>query len=100
MLNAIEEGRTVFDNIKKFIVYVITHTIPEVLPYIAFIFFALPLPMPVQLILAIDLGTDMLPAIALGEEKGEEDIMKRPPRSRDEKLLTPQVLLTAYGIFR
>jgi len=98
IVNAIEEGRTVFDNIKKFIVYIITHTIPEVLPYIAFIFFALPLPMPVQLILAIDLGTDMLPAIALGEEKGEEDIMKRPPRARDEKLLTPQVLLTAYGI--
>jgi sodium/potassium-transporting ATPase subunit alpha len=98
IVNAIEEGRTVFDNIKKFIVYIITHTIPEVLPYIAFILFALPLPMPVQLILAIDLGTDMLPALALGEEKGEEDIMKRPPRYRDEKLLTPQVLLTAYGI--
>ncbi|HEY3361794.1 MAG TPA: cation-transporting P-type ATPase, partial [Methanosarcina sp.] len=98
IVNAVEEGRTVFDNIKKFIVYIITHTIPEVLPYIAFILFALPLPMPVQLILAIDLGTDMLPALALGEEKGEEDIMKRPPRSRDEKLLTPQVLLTAYGL--
>jgi sodium/potassium-transporting ATPase subunit alpha len=49
--------------------------------------------MPVQLILAIDLGTDMLPAIALGEEKGEEDIMKRPPRARDEKLLTPQAAI-------
>jgi ATPase, P-type (transporting), HAD superfamily, subfamily IC len=98
IVNAVEEGRTVFDNIKKFIVYIITHTIPEVLPYIAFILFALPLPMPVQLILAIDLGTDMLPALALGEEKGEEDIMKRPPRPRDEKLLTPQVLLTAYGL--
>ncbi|WP_292391909.1 cation-translocating P-type ATPase [Methanosarcina sp. UBA5] len=98
IVNAVEEGRTVFDNIKKFIVYIITHTIPEVLPYIAFILFALPLSMPVQLILAIDLGTDMLPALALGEEKGEEDIMKRPPRSRNEKLLTPQVLLTAYGI--
>ena len=98
IVNAVEEGRTVFDNIKKFIVYIITHTIPEVLPFIAFILFALPLPMPVQLILAIDLGTDMLPALALGEEKGEEDIMKRPPRPRKEKLLTPQVLLTAYGI--
>ena len=62
IVNAVEEGRTVFDNIKKFIVYIITHTIPEVLPFIAFILFALPLPMPVQLILAIDLGTDMLPA--------------------------------------
>jgi sodium/potassium-transporting ATPase subunit alpha len=54
--------------------------------------------MQVQLILAIDLGTDMLPAIALGMEKGEGDIMRRPPRAREEKLLTPQVLLTAYGI--
>jgi sodium/potassium-transporting ATPase subunit alpha len=54
--------------------------------------------MPVQLILAIDLGTDILPAIALGVEKGEGDIMERPPRRKDEKLLTPQVLLTAYGV--
>lgn len=98
IVNAVEEGRTVFDNIKKFIVYIITHTIPEVLPFIAFILFALPLPMPVQLILAIDLGTDMIPALALGEEKGEEGIMKRPPRPRNEKLLTPQVLFTAYGL--
>ena len=98
IVDAVEEGRTVFDNIKKFIVYIIAHTIPEVLPFIAFILFALPLPMPVQLILAIDLGTDMLPAIALGVENGEEGIMKRPPRARDEKLLTPQVLLTAYGL--
>ena len=98
IVNAVEEGRTVFDNIKKFIVYILASNIPEILPFIAFVIFALPLPMPVQLILAIDLGTDMLPAIALGQEKGEGDIMKRPPRSREEKLLTPQLLLTAYGI--
>ncbi len=98
IVNAVEEGRTVFDNIKKFIVYILASNIPEILPFIAFVLFALPLPMPVQLILAIDLGTDMLPAIALGQEKGEGDIMKRPPRARDEKLLTPQLLLTAYGI--
>jgi sodium/potassium-transporting ATPase subunit alpha len=54
--------------------------------------------MNVQLILAIDLGTDILPALSLAVEKGEGDIMKRPPRSSDEKLLTPQVLLTSYGI--
>ena len=98
IVNAVEEGRTVFDNIKKFIVYILASNIPEVLPFIAFVLFALPLPMPVQLILAIDLGTDMLPAIALGMEKGEGDIMRRPPRAREEKLLTPQVLFTAYGI--
>ena len=98
IVNAVEEGRTVFDNIKKFIVYILASNIPEILPFIAFVLFALPLPMPVQLILAIDLGTDMLPAIALGKEKGEGDIMKRPPRAREEKLLTPQLLLTAYAV--
>ncbi|MDK2938661.1 MAG: sodium/potassium-transporting ATPase subunit alpha [Methanolobus sp.] len=98
IVNAIEEGRTVFDNIKKFIAYILTSNVPEILPFIAFVLLALPLPMNVQLILAIDLGTDILPALSLAVEKGEGDIMKRPPRSSDEKLLTPQVLLTSYGI--
>ncbi|MDD2340525.1 MAG: cation-transporting P-type ATPase, partial [Methanosarcina sp.] len=98
IVNAVEEGRTVFDNIKKFIVYHLASNVPEILPFIAFVLIALPLPLPVQLILAIDLGTDMLPAIALGKEKGEGDIMKRPPRSREEKLLTPPLFFTAYGI--
>ncbi|AKB34289.1 hypothetical protein MSSIH_3599 [Methanosarcina siciliae HI350] len=98
IVNAVEEGRTVFDNIKKFIAYILTSNIPEILPFIAFVLFSIPLPMTVQLILAIDLGTDILPAIALGVEKGEGDIMKRPPRPRDEKLLTSQVLFTSYGV--
>jgi sodium/potassium-transporting ATPase subunit alpha len=98
IVNAVEEGRAVFDNIKKFIVYILASNVPEIFPFIAFVLFALPLPLPVQLILAIDLGTDMLPAIALGVEKGEGDIMKRSPRPKDEKLLTSQVLLTAYGV--
>lgn len=98
IVNAVEEGRTVFDNIKKFIVYILASNIPEILPFIAFVLLSIPLPLPVQLILAIDLGTDMLPAIALGVEKGEGDIMRRPPRQRTEKLLTPQVLFTAYGV--
>ncbi|WP_319507135.1 HAD-IC family P-type ATPase [uncultured Methanolobus sp.] len=98
IVNAIEEGRTIFDNIKKFIAYILTSNVPEILPFIAFVLLALPLPMNVQLILAIDLGTDILPALSLAVEKGEGDIMKRPPRSREEKLLTPQVLLTSYGI--
>ncbi|HII02326.1 TPA: cation-transporting P-type ATPase [Methanosarcinaceae archaeon] len=98
IVNAVEEGRTVFDNIKKFIAYILTSNIPEILPFIAIVLFALPLPMNVQLILAIDLGTDILPALSLGVEKGEGDIMRRPPRSRDEKLLTSQVLFTSYGI--
>lgn len=98
IVNAVEEGRTVFDNIKKFIAYILTSNVPEILPFIAFVLLGLPLPMNVQLILAIDLGTDILPAIALAVEKGEGDIMNRPPRSSTEKLLTPQVLLTSYGL--
>jgi len=98
IVNAVEEGRTVFDNIKKFIAYILTSNIPEILPFIAFVLLAIPLPMNVQLILAIDLGTDILPAIALAIERGEGDIMKRSPRSSKEKLLTPQVLATAYGL--
>ncbi|WP_292464978.1 cation-transporting P-type ATPase [Methanolobus sp.] len=98
IVNAVEEGRTVFDNIKKFIAYILTSNVPQILPFIAFMLLALPLPMNVQLILAIDLGTDILPAIALAVERGEGDIMKRPPRSGKEKLLTPQVLLTSYGL--
>jgi sodium/potassium-transporting ATPase subunit alpha len=98
IVNAVEEGRTVFDNIKKFIAYILTSNVPEILPFIAFVLLALPLPMNVQLILAIDLGTDILPAIALAMERGEGDIMKRLPRSSKEKLLTPQVLLTSYGL--
>ena len=98
IVNAVEEGRTVFDNIKKFIAYILTSNVPEILPFIAFVLLGLPLPMNVQLILAIDLGTDILPAIALAMEKGEGDIMNRPPRPSTEKLLTPQVLLTSYGL--
>jgi len=98
IVNAVEEGRTVFDNIKKFIAYILASNIPEILPFIAFVLLSIPLPMTVQLILAIDLGTDLLPALALGVENGEGDIMKRPPRPRNEKLLTPQVLFTAYGV--
>ncbi|MGM0770210.1 MAG: cation-translocating P-type ATPase [Halobacteriota archaeon] len=98
IVNAVEEGRTVFDNIKKFIAYILTSNVPEIIPFIVFVLLAIPLPINIQLILAIDLGTDILPALALAVEKGEGDIMKRPPRSKFEKLLTPQVLLTSYGM--
>ena len=98
IVSAVEEGRLVFDNIKKFVAYILTSNVPEILPFIAFVLLALPLPMPVQLILAIDLGTDLIPALALATEKSEGDIMNKPPRSVSEKLLTAPVLLTSYGI--
>jgi sodium/potassium-transporting ATPase subunit alpha len=66
---AIEEGRAVFDNIRKFLTYILTSNIPELVPYLAFVLFRIPLPLTIIQILAVDLGTDMLPALALGAEK-------------------------------
>jgi len=98
IVNAIEEGRTIFSNIKKFIAYVLTSNIPEILPFIAFLAIGAPLALTVVLILAIDLGTDMLPALGLGQEPPEQDVMKQPPRKRDERLLTWPLLGMSYGI--
>jgi len=98
IVNAVEEGRTIFENIKKFIAYILTSNIPEILPFIAFVLLGIPLPLSVVLILAIDLGTDILPALGLGTEKPESDVMDRKPRSRKERLLTPQLLFMSYGI--
>jgi len=98
IVNAVEEGRTIFDNIKKFIAYILTSNVPEILPFIAFVVLGIPLPLTVVLILAIDLGTDILPAIGIGTEKPESDVMKRKPRLRKERLLTPQLLFMSYGV--
>lgn len=95
---AVEEGRTIFENIKKFIAYILTSNIPEILPFIAFVLLDIPLPLTVVLILAIDLGTDILPALGLGVEAPESDVMKKPPRSRNERLLTRNLLGMSYGI--
>jgi sodium/potassium-transporting ATPase subunit alpha len=95
---AVEEGRTIFDNIKKFIAYILTSNIPEILPFIGYVLLDIPLPLTVILILAIDLGTDILPALGLGAEKPETDVMMRAPRPRGERLLSRNLLLMSYGI--
>ena len=96
IVNAIEEGRAVYENIRKFITYILTSNIPELIPYLAFVLFRIPLPLTVIQILAVDLGTDMLPALALGAEKPSADVMLRPPRRRDERLLSGGLLARAY----
>ena len=93
---AIEEGRAVFDNLRKFLTYILTSNIPELVPYLAFVLFRIPLPLTIIQILAVDLGTDMLPALALGAEKPDPEAMRRPPRPRGERLLNRNVLLRAY----
>ena len=93
---AIEEGRAVFDNIRKFLTYILTSNIPELVPYLAFALTRIPLPLTIMQILAVDLGTDMLPALALGAEKPAPGNMLRPPRARSERLLSWPLVARAY----
>jgi calcium-translocating P-type ATPase len=93
---AIEEGRAVFTNIRNFLTYILTSNVPEAIPYLCFVIFRIPLPLTIIQILAVDLGTDMLPALGLGAEKPGPDIMKSPPRSRADRLLNRTLLFRAY----
>ena len=94
---AVEEGRAVYDNIRKFLTYILTSNVPELVPYLAFVLFKIPLPLTIIQILAIDLGTDILPALALGAEPPDPQVMRRPPRSPKERLLTWPLLVRAYA---
>lgn len=98
IVNAIEEGRAVYDNIRRFVSYILTSNIPEIVPFIAFILLGIPLPLTVIQILTVDLGTDMVPATALGTEKPEKDVMTRPPRKRGERILKWSTLGRSYGL--
>ncbi len=75
-----QEGRLIFDNLKKSIAYTLTSNIPEISPFLLFIIADVPLPLGTITILCIDLGTDLVPAISLANEQSESDIMKRQPR--------------------
>ena len=96
IVNAVEEGRTVFENIKKFLTYILTSNVPELVPYLAFAFARVPLALTVIQILAVDLGTDMVPALGLGAEPPDSGVMRRPPRTRQDRLLAPGLLARAY----
>ena len=96
IVNAVEEGRAVYENIRKFISYIFSSNIPEIVPYLAYVLFRIPLPLTIMQILAVDLGTDMLPALALGAEKPTKELMKQPPRPPKERLLNLRLLSRAY----
>ncbi len=96
IVNAVEEGRSIFENIKKFITYIFAHGTPEATPYIMFALFKIPLPLTVMQILAIDLGTETIPALALGVEPPESNIMKYPPRPPERGLIDRSILFRGY----
>ncbi|ANZ57774.1 haloacid dehalogenase [Fructilactobacillus lindneri] len=98
IVSAIEEGRTVYSNIQKFLVYIFNSNLSEAFPSLLFIISGglIPLALTVMQILTVDLGTDMLPALGLGAEKSEPGIMDRPPRKRDAHLLNKGILLKSF----
>ncbi|XP_021944108.1 sodium/potassium-transporting ATPase subunit alpha isoform X1 [Folsomia candida] len=98
IVTGVEEGRLIFDNLKKSIAYTLTSNIPEISPFLLFILASVPLPLGTVTILCIDLGTDMIPAISLAYEKSESDIMKRCPRDPfKDKLVNERLISMAYG---
>jgi calcium-translocating P-type ATPase len=95
---AVEGGRRVYANIRKFVFYIFAHATPEVVPFLAFALSGglIPLPLTVIQILAIDLGTETLPALALGREPAEPGLMDEPPRPRREGVIRRQMLVRAW----
>ena len=96
IVNAIEEGRAVYENIRKFLTYVLVHNVAELIPYLGFALFRIPLALtPIQA-LAVDMGTDSLTALGLGVERPAPRVMQRPPRPRGEGLMNWPLALRAY----
>jgi sodium/potassium-transporting ATPase subunit alpha len=97
IVNGVEEGRLVFDNLKKSIAYTLSSNIPEIAPFLCFITIRTPSPLTTILILAVDLGTDMIPAISMAYENAESDIMLRKPRdAKTDRLVTKKLIYFAY----
>eukprot|EP01108_Squamamoeba_japonica_P001210 TRINITY_DN1484_c0_g1_i3.p1 TRINITY_DN1484_c0_g1~~TRINITY_DN1484_c0_g1_i3.p1 ORF type:complete len:647 (+),score=436.19 TRINITY_DN1484_c0_g1_i3:160-2100(+) len=93
----VEEGRLIFDNLKKSIAYTLSSNIPEITPFLLFIVLRMPLALTTVLILCVDLGTDMVPAISLAYESAEADIMQRRPRNaKTDKLVTSRLVCFSY----
>jgi magnesium-transporting ATPase (P-type) len=100
IVTAVEGGRRVYDNVRKFIVYIFAHATPEVVPFLVYALSGgrIPLPLTVMQILAIDLGTETLPALALGREPAEPGLMERPPRQRHQNVIDAPMLARAWGL--
>jgi Ca2+-transporting ATPase len=97
IVSAVRGGRAIYANMGKFVTYIFASNIPELVPFLVFVLLGIPLPLTVMQILAVDLGTDLLPALALGAEPPEPDVMDRPPRPRGRRLLGAGRLLRAYA---
>ena len=93
----IEEGRKIFDNLKKAIMYIASSQTSEIVPFIVLLIFQIPPPISTVLVLCIDLGTDLIPAISFAYEDTEIGIMTRRPRSKEDHLVTIKLFVQGYG---
>jgi magnesium-transporting ATPase (P-type) len=98
IVKAVESGRAIYENIRKFIVYVFSHNWAELIPYVLYALLGIPLPLLVVQVLAIDLAIDVIPSLALSREPPEVGIMQEPPRSIKERLFTSRVFLRSLYI--
>jgi sodium/potassium-transporting ATPase subunit alpha len=96
IVDGIEEGRTVFENMKKFTSYVLVSNGPEILPYLLYIVLPVPLALNIIHILSIDLGTDLVPSMGLGQEPADPEVMNKPPRNPAQGLLNRQLMVRSY----
>jgi len=96
IVNGVEEGRKIFDNLKKSIVYLLTSNMTEIIPFLVFIILQIPLPLSSIYMLVIQVGTDIWPAISLAYEEAEIDLMTRRPRSKFEHLVSTKVITIGY----
>jgi len=96
IVDGIEEGRTVFENMRKFTNYVLPHNAAEMLPYLLYIVLPVPLALNIIHILSIDLGTDMVPSLALGQEPADPEVMTKPPRELHQGLLSRKMMVHSY----
>ena len=93
---AIEQGRSVYQNIRKFMTYILASNVAELVPFLAMVILKIPPALIIMQILIVDLGTDILPALALGTERAELGTMQLPPRAKSQPLLDRSLLLRAY----
>lgn len=96
IVDGVEEGRKIFDNLKKTVVYLLTSNITEVFPFLGNVIFQFPLPLSSVFMLCICVGTDILPAISLAYEEAEPDIMTRKARKKTDRLVSRKLITHAY----
>jgi sodium/potassium-transporting ATPase subunit alpha len=97
IVDGIREGRLIFENLKKCVAYVLSSNVPEIIPFLLFIALKIPLGIETIVILLVDLGTDLAPAVALAYEEPEAAIMQVPPRDEHAHMVGPQMMFVAYG---